>query len=446
MTQPNNSENNSENNNSSNNELSFSDNFSEIQETLFETTSDNILETDNIFNTLITKFKICCDRIFAPYKITKKIQNFEQSQNLYDINSNQDFLPLYYPQNQSPTVNQINEINEEKCDEDITTIEQSYDFFYKKMTKTEFQHIKNIENELNINFANIEKTITKIKERLELKWENLIKLELKIKNDCKIYDKIFKMIKQMKETIGDEYIDLNNNLNTYIDDIIQQNNMINDIKTYKLLILECNFLKTCISQYHNIQVMKKNSPICKICYTNVSNHVTIPCGHLVCKKCIILTKTFAPSNNTLRNPNLEINDPITYSITVFNNNNEQNNESNNNLVPSSIILPNNLQLNSNPYQNNNATGTQTDNNPLININPINIPIIQNNNVNTSNNNSNNNIHSSDRQRNVRNNNEERRVNRRRILPRRIIRSNSINPKDKCPFCRQEIDKIYKIYY
>ena len=149
---------------------------------------------------------------------------------------------------------------------------------------------------MNINFSNIETMITKIKKRLELKWENLIKLEQKIKKNCKIYDKNFKMIKQMKETIGDEYSDLNNNLNNYIDDIIKKNNMMDDIKTYKLLILECNFLKTCISKYHSIQVMKKNSPICKICYTNISDHVTIPCGHLVCKKCIILTKTFAAQN------------------------------------------------------------------------------------------------------------------------------------------------------
>ena len=162
MTQPNNSE----NNNSSNNKLSFSDNFSEIQKTLLETTSNNILETDNVFDTLITKFNICRDRIFAPYKITRKIQNFEESQNLYNIENNQDFLSLYYPENESSTINQINAINEEKYDEDITSIDKSYDFFYKKMTKTEFQHIQNIENEMKINFANIEETITKIKKRL----------------------------------------------------------------------------------------------------------------------------------------------------------------------------------------------------------------------------------------------------------------------------------------
>jgi len=464
--------NNNNNTNSSNNQQSFSDDFTEIQDNFLENISNNIPETENVFDTLMQKFNICHDRIFAPFKITKKVQRFEQNQNIFDSDENLDFHQMYYPDNETSTLDQThsNQIpQEEKEDVDINTIDDSYNFFYKKMTKTELHHIQNIEKDMNINFSNIETIITKIKKRLELKWENLIKLEQKIKKDCKIYDKNFKMIKQMKETIGNEYTDLNNNLNNYINDIIEQNNMMDDIKTYKLLILECNFLKTCISKYHSIQVMKKNSPICKICYTNISDHVTIPCGHLVCKKCIILTKTFSAQNAGIgtQNFNFSTSEPITYSITVFNNPNQNINSGSSNIASIPSILPQNLNLNlnlnNNTSTNDNNIATQTETtdatnvsdatNALSNIFNFNANNINTNTTNntTSNNNENDTQRrqqrlSQRRERYVRRNSENR-ERRSSILPRRILQRRNPSPrKDKCPFCRQEIENTYRIYY
>ena len=44
-------------------------------------------------------------------------------------------------------------------------------------------------------------------------------------------------------------------------------------------------------------------------------------------------------------------------------------------------------------------------------------------------------------------NNENRDRRSSILPRRILqRRNSSPQKDKCPFCRQEIENTYRIYY
>jgi hypothetical protein len=471
------------NNNSSNNQQSFSENFTEVQDNFLENISNNISETDNVFDMLMKKFNICHDRVFAPFKITKKVQRFEQNQNIFDSNENQDFRQMYYPDNESPTLDQTNvnvtlqeqeQKEEEKENIVINTIDDSYDFFYKKMTKTELHHIQNVEKDMNINFSNIEIMITKIKKRLELKWENLIKLEKKIKKDCKMYDKNFKMIKQMKETIGNEYTDLNNNLTNYIDDIIEQNNMMNDIKTYKLLILECNFLKTCVSKYHSIQVMKKNSPICKICYTNISDHVTIPCGHLVCKKCIILTKTFSAQNVGIgtQNFNFSTLEPITYSITVFNPNQ---NSGSSNIANIPSILAQNLNSNNTSINNNNIS-TQTDTTDtstttlsnIFNFNTDNINTNINTNANTNTNanaNAANNTTTNDndndndnsiqrrqqrlsqrRERYVRRNSENR-ERRSTILPRRILqRRNPLPRKDKCPFCRQEIENTYRIYY
>jgi len=470
------------NNNSSNNQQSFSENFTEIQDNFLENISNNISETDNVFDMLMQKFNICHDRVFAPFKITKKVQHFEQNQNIFDSDENLDFHQMYYPDNESPTLDQTNvnvtlqeQKEEEKEDIVINTIDDSYDFFYKKMTKTELHHIQNVEKDMNINFSNIEIMITKIKKRLELKWENLIKLEKKIKKDCRIYDKNFKMIKQMKETIGNEYTDLNNNLTNYIDDIIEQNNMMNDIKTYKLLILECNFLKTCISKYHSIQVMKKNSPICKICYTNISDHVTIPCGHLVCKKCIILTKTFSAQNVGIgtQNFNFSTLEPITYSITVFNPNPNQNiniNSGSSNIANIPSILSQNLNSNNTSINNNNNISTQTDTTDtttstlsnIFNFNTDNINANANTNTNTNANTANNTTTNDNdnensiqrrqqrlsqrRERYVRRNSENR-ERRSTILPRRILqRRNPLPRKDKCPFCRQEIENTYRIYY
>jgi hypothetical protein len=250
--------------------------------------------------------------------------------------------------------------------------------------------------------------------------------------------------------------------------------MMDDIKTYKLLILECNFLKTCISKYHSIQVMKKNSPICKICYTNVSDHVTIPCGHLVCKKCIILTKTFAAQNVGIgtQNFNFSTSEPITYSITVFNNPNQNINSESSNITNIPSILPQNLN---NTATNDNNIATQTDTTNTLS----NIFNFDTNNINTNNNagtnttnttnantnananaNANANVNTNNennfqqrqrlterRERYVRRNSENRERERRSsILPRRILRRNSSPRKDKCPFCRQEIENTYRIYY
>jgi hypothetical protein len=165
------------NNNSSNNQQSFSENFTEVQDNFLENISNNISETDNVFDILMLKFNICHDRVFAPFKITKKVQHFEQNQNIFDSDENQDFHQMYYPDNESSTLDQTNinvtlqeQKEEEKEDVVINTIDDSYDFFYKKMTKTELHHIQNVEKDMNINFSNIEIMITKIKKRLELKW------------------------------------------------------------------------------------------------------------------------------------------------------------------------------------------------------------------------------------------------------------------------------------
>ena len=164
-----------QNNNSSSDRESFSDNFTTIQDNLLENISNNIPETENIFDILMHKFNICHDRIFAPFKITNKVQRFEQNQNIFNSNENKDFHEMYYSDNESEKSEQTYSEEKENINL-INTVDKSYDFFYENMTKTEFDHIKNIEKDMNINFCNIETMITKIKKRLELKWENLIKL------------------------------------------------------------------------------------------------------------------------------------------------------------------------------------------------------------------------------------------------------------------------------
>ncbi len=105
-----------QNNNSSNNQQSFSDDFTEVQDNFLENISNNISETDNVFDTLMHKFNICHDRIFAPFKITKKVQRFEQNQNIFDSDENKDFHQMYYPNNELSTLDQThsNETQQEE--------------------------------------------------------------------------------------------------------------------------------------------------------------------------------------------------------------------------------------------------------------------------------------------------------------------------------------------
>jgi hypothetical protein len=86
--------------------------------------------------------------------------------------------------------------------------------------------------------------------------------------------------------------------------------------------------------------MQKNEPICKLCYTNISDNVCIPCGHLFCKKCIILTKTFSPSYYSVDYSSLN-------NIFRTINNNRQNNTTQTNnpslfiSSPFSVAIPSN---------------------------------------------------------------------------------------------------------
>ena len=469
------------NNNQNIQDISFTDSFSNTQQNLYEYSANNISNCENVFDAILAKLNICHDRVFAPWKITNKVKNFEKQQNAYNNEENNDFNHMYYPNNEDPTIEQKEE--EPELDNNIDTVDKTYEYFYKNLSKTESEHIQNIEKELDIDFLNIETAIQKIKKRLLIKWEELNNTERKVKKSCMIYDKNFKMIKNMKETIGDQYSDLNNNLNTYINDIIKKNNMNDDIKNYKILIMECNFLKTCVSKYHNIQVMKKNTPICKICYINKSDYCIIPCGHLICNTCLILAKTFAPSPTF----NIAISDPITYSVTLFNTNNNGHSRTLN-LVPGQQFNITTQNENNTENQTSRTTQTQqtstqneqnltsqneqnltsqTEETITTNLfsNLLNSAGNQPQNVtfqseiqNIGNRNQSPATDSLSRRRQRENRGTDRRPIERRRATRRTVerqipehranqrRNIPTRPKDKCPFCRQEIVNSYKIYF
>ena len=247
--------------------------------------------------------------------------------------------------------------------------------------------------------------------------------------------------------------------------------------------MECNFLKTCISKYHNIQIMKKNTPICKICYINKSDYCIIPCGHLICNTCLILAKTFAPSPTF----NIAISDPITYSVTLFNTNNNGHSRTLN-LVPGQQFNITTQNENNTENQTSRTTQTQqtstqneqnltsqneqnltsqTEETITTNLfsNLLNSAGNQPQNVtfqseiqNIGNRNQSPATDSLSRRRQRENRGTDRRPIERRRATRRTVerqipehranqrRNIPTRPKDKCPFCRQEIVNSYKIYF
>jgi len=469
------------------NQVPFSNNFDIVEENIKNEAKENKPETINLFDYLMKKLNICHDRIFADYRISTKIKTFETNSNTFTNTDNNEFKQIYYmddePQDQDQIQIQKN-LTETivKETKDVKNEEDAYNYFYKNMSPPELAHIKKVEQKLDINFIEIHKSMNKIKNRLNRKWEMLIKLEKKIKTDCSLYDKNFKMIKDMKETIGENYEILNNSLNKYVEDLIDKNNMIEDIKKYKLLIVECNFLKNCISKYHSIQVMKKNSPICKICFTNISNLAIIPCGHLICNKCLILHK--AQSNSSFLSEsetNADIH-PTSYSITLFNtegtgttfnfngissssnntstqNNNNTESENSQNTQPSRLLntesqtqTSQNTQSsrlfsnfgNSNTQNTSNSTSSPNRYifNPLTPSTPSTTPS-RNVGINTQTQTRQSSIFSDNNE----NRRAQRRTERRRTeLDRRIHQRRIIIRKNKCPFCRQEFNNTCRLFF
>ena len=457
-------------------QVEFSNDFDIVENNFKNEAIENQSDTINVFDSLMKKLNICHDRIFSDYKITNKVKRFEKNSNNFNNKNNQDFKDLYYPDNEAPDQDQTKIQPDDSIKDEISKIEnipEAYKYFYKNMSPTEYNHIKKVEQKLDINFIEIEKSMEKIKERLTRKWEILSKLEKKIKKDCGIYDKNFKMILDMKNTIGENYTILNNSLTKYIDDLIENNNMIEEIKKYKLLIMECNFLKNCISKYHYIQVMKKNSPICKICFTNVSDLAIIPCGHLICNKCLVMHKAQS-SSLTFSSATSQVDIPTSYSITLFNtdgtgstfnlngisNNtnstsNPENNESE--LQSTSLFTFNPLITNNqnssttNSTTNTNSTSINTPSNSVATETTTSTSI----GTNTTNSNSlpyrrtsvfSDNADSRRVQRRTENN---RRTRRRTDTLDRRIQQRRLAPsfrKTKCPFCRNEFENTCKLFF
>ena len=460
-------------------QVSFSDNFEIIDEDIKNETNENESDTINVFDSLMKKFNICHDKIFANFKITNKVKKFEKNSNIFNHKNNTDFKNIYYPDDEAPDQDQTLIPIDDTIKDDMSNIEnipEAYKYFYKNMSPSEYNHIKNIEQKLNINFIHIETSINKIKERITRKWDILLKLEKKIKKDCQLYDKNFKMIQDMKDTIGENYTTLNESLSKYIDDLIEKNNMIEDIKKYKLLIMECNFLKNCVSKYHSIQIMKKNSPICKICFTNISNLAIIPCGHLICNKCLILHKAQS-SSLSFSTATTQVDIPTSYSITLFNtdgtgstfnlngpsnsntsNNSTQSQNNNNSQLSSTSLfsfnpLTTTNQNTTNSTSNSTSTSTSTSTNTTTPSNSIN-PDISSTRTSIGTNTlpyRRTNIFGDDADsRRVQRRTENNRRARRRIDPLdRRIQQRRIAPslrKTKCPFCRNEFDNTCKLFF
>ncbi len=453
-------------------QVSFSDNFEIIDEDIKNETNENEPDTINVFDSLMKKFNICHDKIFANFKITNKVKKFEKNSNLFNHKNNTDFKNIYYPDDEAPDQDQtlipIDDTTKDNMS-NIENIPEAYKYFYKNMSSSEYNHIKNIEQKLNINFIHIETSINKIKERITRKWDILLKLEKKIKKDCGLYDKNFKMIQDMKDTIGENYTTLNESLSKYIDDLIEKNNMIEDIKKYKLLIMECNFLKNCISKYHSVQVMKKNSPICKICFTNISNLAIIPCGHLICNKCLILHKAQSASSSlSFSTATTQVDIPTSYSITLFNtdgtgstfnlngpsnsntsNNSTQSQNNNSQLSSTSLFSFNPLTTTNQNTTNSTSTSTNTTT-PSNSVNPDISSTSTSIGTNTLPYRRTNIFGDNADSRRVQRRTENNRRARRRIDPLdRRIQQRRIAPslrKTKCPFCRNEFDNTCKLFF
>ena len=99
----------SNNNNQNIQDISFTDSFSNTQQNLYEYTANNISNCENVFDAILAKLNICHDRVFAPWKITNKVKNFEKQQNAYNNEENNDFNHMYYPNNEDPTIEQKEE-------------------------------------------------------------------------------------------------------------------------------------------------------------------------------------------------------------------------------------------------------------------------------------------------------------------------------------------------
>ena len=102
------------NNNQNIQDISFTDGFSNTQQNLYEYTANNISNCENVFDAILARLNICHDRVFAPWKITNKVKNFEKQQNTYNNEENNDFNHMYYPDNEDPTIEQKEEEPDKK--------------------------------------------------------------------------------------------------------------------------------------------------------------------------------------------------------------------------------------------------------------------------------------------------------------------------------------------
>ena len=87
-------------------QVSFSDNFEIIDEDIKNETNENEPDTINVFDSLMKKFNICHDKIFANFKITNKVKKFEKNSNIFNHKNNTDFKNIYYPDDEAPDQDQ----------------------------------------------------------------------------------------------------------------------------------------------------------------------------------------------------------------------------------------------------------------------------------------------------------------------------------------------------
>lgn len=393
--------------------INYRNSFNELK--INELKNNKIMD-DNMYENILNKFKKNHDDIFI---ISKNIETFEKKQSLKSDCSD-EIYKNYYKNNNENITNNFPNLDEEK----------NISNFYKNMNlnNKEKEYINEIESIIGMKLELFESKINILKDKLINKLKELLELENKILDLCDKYDNNYQMIYKMKEIIGENFSNLTDNLDNYINDFISNNKLHNIIIDYKNLLIECNMLKSCISMYYNSQITKNNIPMCKICWSNISNIVCIPCGHLICKNCltlVLIPYTEERSYTFLINP-----------LNISNLSNQSNSSNRSNIQEDISERPSEEQ-----YEEERPRNQP----PRRNIMPILAERLNNERINDTIIMNTEHQELDDHVENDENDDLDRNIRRSVNLPSNNAIQTIYKPISKCSFCRQNIDRIYKIY-
>lgn len=249
-----------------NNNNSFTDKFSSIIKKDENSYNDNIFRNNdgtnilnnNLFSNLQKEFKDEQDRIFNIFEVKSSINTITDkiSKDMKNVNINYD------PQSF------LNDLENETLNEQ------------KEVEKS-------INDNLKINFSELNKNIETIKKYYKNIFTETIELEQDIQDVLQDYDNQYSTIKNLYNNLLslndlDEHLtNINFEINSYLKKYFEKNDLLDKIKLYKNNIQIINFLKLQINKINTLSYV----PFCNICMSNIVDIVIIPCGHTCCSKC-----------------------------------------------------------------------------------------------------------------------------------------------------------------